>query len=675
MPLKDFIPSSPRSRVLILMPVRKDATATVDIFSKNGIISCICNTLAEVCEEIKKGAGTAVLTEEMILLDKEGILQKTLENEPRWSDFPLLVLTPAGSHTSKSIKALEAIGHMTLMQRPVQIIELLSAVRSSLRDRQRQYKVRDYLIERDKQEEALRTSEEKFRQLLDTLPAGAYTCDPDGLITYFNQQAVQMWGRAPKLNDTLDRFCGSFKLFAINGTPLTHDACWMALALKTGKGYIGEEIVVERPNGERLTVLAHANPILDGQGELAGAINILVDISDRKKAEDALKEADKRKDDFLAILAHELRNPLAPISNAMPILQSPEASKETRFKAMDIVVRQVNQMVRLVDDLMDVSRIRGGKIELHKERISLRDVIQNAIETSRPLIEEQKHELTVELPAALVYVNADLLRLSQVISNLLNNAAKYTEPRGHIWLTLEQAGNVGIIRVRDNGIGIPSNMLPRIFDMFTQVDDSLERAQGGIGIGLMLVKNLIEMHGGSVEVNSEGGGKGSQFTLRLPVAADVREEVKEEADANENKSISQTPSLRILLVEDYEVLAQMTTWALEIEGHEVRVAHDGPQAFKMVKDYIPDVVLMDIGLPGMSGYEICELMRKEPALRDTIFIAQTGWGQEEHRQRSKAAGFHHHMVKPIDTQALQGLLYPRKESFEAMPDVARALSA
>jgi PAS domain-containing protein len=262
-------------RVLILMPTHKDSVTTADIFSNSGITSLICSTLEEVCKAIKKGAGAAILTQELILSDKTGILHKTLKDEPRWSDFPLLVLTPAGSNSSRSIEALEAIGHMRLMQRPVQIIELLSAVRSGLRDRQRQYKVRDYLIERDKQEEALRASEGKFRRLLDTLPAGAYTCDLGGLITYFNRQAVQMWGRTPRLNDTLDRFCGSFKLFSVDGTPLKHDECWMALALQTGKEYFGEEIIVERPDGIRLTVLAHANPIRDSQGELAGAVNIL----------------------------------------------------------------------------------------------------------------------------------------------------------------------------------------------------------------------------------------------------------------------------------------------------------------------------------------------------------------------------------------------------------------
>jgi CheY-like chemotaxis protein/two-component sensor histidine kinase len=397
-----------------------------------------------------------------------------------------------------------------------------------------------------------------------------------------------------------------------------------------------------------------------------------VDISDRKRMEDALREADKRKDDFLAILAHELRNPLAPISNAMPILQSQETSKEMRFKAMDIVVRQVNQMVRLVDDLMDVSRIRGGKIELRKERIKLRDAIHTAVETSRPVIEQHNHTLTIELPESFVYANADLLRLSQVIGNLLNNAAKYTKSGGHIWLTLEQAGNEGLIRVRDNGIGIPQHMLPRIFDMFTQVDDSLDRAQGGIGIGLMLVKNLIEMHGGSVEVSSEGPGKGSEFTLRLPVLTDMQENVKKESVANKNQYARQMPAMRILLVEDYKVLAQMTSWALELEGHEVRVAQDGPSAIELAKTYVPDLVLMDIGLPGMSGYELCEAMRKEPVLNRTLFIAQTGWGQEEHRQRSKEAGFHYHMLKPIDTQALQKLIYSLNESPEIL---SRAVNA
>ncbi len=510
-------------RVLILMPTHRDAQNTVHIFKANNLSSYICGSLKELCEEISKSAGAAILSEEQILADKTNILYETLRDEPLWSDFPLLVLTPAGHSSAESISALEAIGHMTLIRRPVQIAELMSAVGSALRDRQRQYKMRSYFIERDEQEEALRL-------------------------------------------------------------------------------------------------------------------------------------ADKRKDDFLAILAHELRNPLAPIFNALPILQSQKTTKEMRFEAIDIVVRQVNQMVRLVDDLMDVSRIRGGKIELRKERIKLRDVILNAIETSRPLIDQHNHTLSIDLPEFSVYVEADFVRLSQVISNVLNNAAKYTPHDGHIAIVLEQLGTEGIIRIRDDGIGISKEMLPHIFDMFTQVDESLERAQGGVGIGLMLVKNLIEMHEGSIEARSEGAGKGSEFILRMPLAIKGDEDFIQDNYKEKTPLATQTAGRRILLVEDYKVLAQMTSWALELEGHHVKVAPDGPAAIALAKTYIPEVVLLDIGLPGMNGYEVCAALRQQHALKDTIFIAQTGWGQKEHRQRSKEAGFHYHMVKPIDPAALQGIL-------------------
>ena len=270
-------------------------------------------------------------------------------------------------------------------------------------------------------------SETEFRRLLDKLPAGAYTCDSQGLITYFNPHAVQIWGRAPKLNDPVDRFCGSFRLFAADGAPINHDRCWMALALQMNNEFNGHEIIVERPDGRRLTVLAHANPLRDDAGRLFGAVNVLVDISDRKQAEEVLKTADRAKNEFLATLAHELRNPLAPIRNAVHVLHLKAVPSPELQWGLGVIDRQVQQMAHLIDDLLDIARITGNKLELRKERIDLAAALHAAVETSSPVIEACQQAFVVNIPTTPIYLDADLTRLAQVVSNLLNNAAKYTE--------------------------------------------------------------------------------------------------------------------------------------------------------------------------------------------------------------------------------------------------------
>src|SRR5260370_24341097 len=360
-------------------------------------------------------------------------------------------------------------------------------------------------------------SELRFRGLLEKLPAGAYTCDPNGLITYYNQHAVQLGGRSPSLNDPEDRFCGSFKLYAIDGSPISDDQCWMALALKTCLEYNGHEIVIERRDGQRRTTLAYANPISDETGTLIGAVNVLVDISDRKRAEDALKEADRSKNEFLATLADELRNPLAPVRGGVKILQLKAKPTPESQSALDVIDRQTRQMTRLIDDLLDIARITSNKLELRRERIELRDVLKAAVETSQPLIEQRGHELTVETSGEPIYLDGDMVRLAQVVSNLLNNAAKYTERGGRIWLTAAKEGSNAVVSVRDTGMGITPEVLPRIFEMFTRAARALSGSPGGLGIGLTLVRPLVQMHGGTIMVRSDGPGKGSEFIITLPM--------------------------------------------------------------------------------------------------------------------------------------------------------------
>lgn len=499
-----------------------------------------------------------------------------------------------------------------------------------------------------------RLGEMEFRRLLEKLPAGAYTCDPDGLITYFNQHAVDLWGRAPKLNDPCDRFCGSFKLYAVDGTPLRHDQCWMALALRNRKEYNSQEIVVERPDGRRMTVLAHANPICDDSGVLRGCVNVLVDISDRKRDEVALREADRSKDEFLATLAHELRNPLAPVRNAVQILRGQTASSAEGQWAVDLIERQMQQMTRLIDDLLDVSRITRNRIELRRERVDLIKALEVAVETSRPIIDLAGHELTLDLVPQPLYVEADVTRLAQAIANLLNNAAKYTEHRGHISLLAERQGSDAVITVRDDGIGISPEMLPRIFDMFTQVDRSIARSQGGLGIGLTLVKRLIDLHGGTISARSAGPGKGSEFIVRLPLLIEAA--TNDPPTLNLGRSSRKASPLRVAIVDDNRDAANSLALVLKMSGHDVRTAYDGEDGVMLATDFRPDVVLLDIGMPRLNGYEAAQAIRRKDWGGGVTLIALTGWGQESDKQRSSEAGFDHHLVKPVDPDALLDLL-------------------
>lgn len=493
----------------------------------------------------------------------------------------------------------------------------------------------------------------EFRRLLDKLPAAAYTCDAQGLITYFNAHAVALWGRSPRLNDPVDRFCGSFRLFSKDGTPITHDKCWMALALENGQEYNGEEILIERPDGTRRAVLAHANPFRDEAGNLSGAVNMLVDITDRKQSEDHLRDADRRKSEFLAMLAHELRNPLAPLRNGLQLIRLARNDWTAVEEARGMMERQVGHLVRLIDDLLDLSRISNGKIELRKERVDLAEVVQDAVETSRPRIQDPGHQFQISLPPAPLHVEADRVRLAQVFANLLNNSAKFTPPGGHISLSVEREGSDAIIRVKDDGVGIPADMLPHIFDMFTQVDRSLERSKGGLGIGLGLVRGLVEMHGGRVHATSGGEGKGSEFTVRLPAVSRPAPARERQDDVAPARGSSRH---RILVVDDNKDSAVSLSAMLRILGHEMHVAYDGVEGVHAAGRVKPDVVLLDIGLPGMNGYDACREIRKLPGGGDMVLIALTGWGQDEDKSRSLEAGFDSHMVKPVDPAVLGRVL-------------------
>ncbi len=435
--------------------------------------------------------------------------------------------------------------------------------------------------------------------------------------------------------------------------------------LKGGDSVVSREFRGETPRspGRPRYWLCSVYPVKTPDGAFLGAGAVVTDIDDRKRMEEALKEADRRKDQFLAMLAHELRNPLAPISNAVQIMKVEGLSGPNFQWSVKVIEDQVKHMTRMVDDLLDVSRITRGKVVLQKEPVELAGVVELAVEASRPIINDYGHRLTVALPGRPVLLEVDPARLAQVLSNLLNNAAKYTDEEGQIELSAELRGREVAIRVRDNGTGIAPELLPHVFDMFTQADQTLSRSRGGLGIGLTLVRSLVEMHGGRVTARSEGPGKGSEFTVRLPASpepeSDPASAESEAADPGApavDPEAERLPRRRILVVDDNRSNATSLGVLLRALGQEVEMAYDGPTALDLIRDRRPDLVLLDIGLPGMDGYEVARRCKGDDELRRILLVAMTGYGKEEDRRRSREAGFSAHLVKPVNLEDLRVLL-------------------
>ncbi|MGE5304440.1 MAG: PAS domain S-box protein [Alphaproteobacteria bacterium] len=377
---------------------------------------------------------------------------------------------------------------------------------------------------------------------------------------------------------------------------------------------------------------------------------IVKDITERKRVEQERRQADRRKDEFIATLAHELRNPLAPIRNVISLLQLQGSPDPSVSRARDVISRQIDHLTRLIDDLLDVSRITSDKLELHKERVSLAEAVNLAVESSHPLIEQHHHKLSLLLPGEPIYLNADKVRLAQVIMNLLTNAAKYTPDGGRIALSAEHKGDEIVFRVTDNGVGIAPDQLSQIFDMFYQANRSYEQLHGGLGIGLTLVRRLVEMHGGRVKAHSAGINRGAEFVVRLPIF--LLQPQKEEARAETTRALVQ----RILVVDDDGEIAETLAELLRFEGHDVEIASDGLKAIEIAEKYRPAVVLLDIGMPKLNGYEAARKIREQPWGKDMVLVAITGWGQENDRNRSRQAGFDAHLLKPFKYPELSKLI-------------------
>jgi signal transduction histidine kinase/ActR/RegA family two-component response regulator len=516
-------------RLLLLTPTGRDAALCRRVVGDSGIECTACEDWEHLERELEIGAGAVLVAEEALLSDGHGhALARYLESQAPWSDLPVLILTGAGADSPAVQRAAQTLGNVTLLERPIRVGALVSAVRTALRARDRQYQIRNALEALEQTAQALRESESQLR------------------------------------------------------------------------------------------------------------------------------EADLRKDEFLATLAHELRNPLAPIRNSLQILRLTGESDPTLQRVREMMERQLNLMVRLVDDLLEVSRITRGKIDLHMEALSVASVIRAAIETSRPVIDAGHHAITIDVPSGLPGLRGDAMRLAQVFANLLNNAAKYTDDGGNIHIGAWRDEDHVVVSIRDNGIGIAPDLLPRVFEMFMQVRRTARRAQGGLGVGLTLVKSLAELHGGSVEARSEGLGKGSEFIVRLPVA---REDSHDCSDPPGLSAGGTLRNRRVLVVDDNRDAADSLAMLLRLMGADVRVAYGGEDACQSYFAFRPSVSFLDIGMPDLDGYEVARRIRRDPASRDTVLVALTGWGQEDDRRRSAAAGFDHHLVKPVHLELLESVLH------------------
>ena len=426
---------------------------------------------------------------------------------------------------------------------------------------------------------------------------------------------------------------------------------------QSGQSIVNKEVRGEthKSPGQPRYSLCSYYPVKKEDGTVVGAGAVVTDIDDLKRLEEALKDADQRKDQFLAMLAHELRNPLAPISNATQIMRVEGPAGPNFDWSIDVIEDQIKYMTRMVDDLLDVSRITRGKVVLRKELIELREVVELAVDASLPLIQSSNQELTITLPSESVILEVDPPRMSQVLSNLLNNAAKYTGEEGQIALIAQKIESQVIIRVRDNGIGIARELLPEVFDLFTQGDQTLSRSRGGLGIGLTLVRSLVEMHDGRVTAHSDGPGQGSEFEVRLPLPLHTKA-VSPDSSAALTELVSPLPRRRVLIVDDNRDNASSLELLLGALGQEVYTADDGPTALQLTQTHRPEIVLLDIGLPGMDGYEVARQCRRDPALDQMILVAMTGYGKDEDRRRSEEAGFNAHFVKPVSVDDLRSLL-------------------
>jgi PAS domain S-box-containing protein len=508
------------------------------------------------------------------------------------------------------------------------------------------------LTERRRHEDILRESEERFRLLVENVSDySIILLNPEGYVNSWNVGARRIHGY------TADEIIGRHVSVFFPADAVAEGGPQRMLDEARSKGRAISDGWRLRKDGSRFWANVVLTTLHNRDGVLRGFASVTQDLTQRRRIE-VLEETSRRTSEFLAMLAHELRNPLAPITNAVGLMRTKKIEDPTLEWSRDVIARQTSLLSRLVDDLLDVSRITSGRLTLQKERVNISAIFDRAVETSRPLIESRGHTFDVQVPPRPLWVEGDLVRLSQVVLNLLNNAAKYTPAGGQIRLSAEREDALVAIRVRDTGVGISPDLRVKIFDLFAQGARTLDRSDGGLGIGLTLVERLVAMHGGSVEVLSEGQDQGSEFVVRLPAVTAPR---KEDDGADEARPGNVRVRRRILVVDDNRDAAESMGMLLSVWGHDIRTAHDGPSALAAASEFQPEFVLLDIGLPGMDGFEVARRLRDLPGLRSAVLVAMTGYGQEEDKVRSRAAGFARHLIKPADPLKLRSLI-------ETMPE-------
>ncbi len=502
------------------------------------------------------------------------------------------------------------------------------------------------LSERRRNEERLRQSEERFRLMVDSVKDYAiFMLDPEGRIASWNPGAERIKGYREQ------EILGQH--FSVFYTEEARNRKWPEQELVTAreKGRFEDEGLRVRKDGSTFWANVVLTPVYDGTRTLRGYAKVTRDLTDRRQVE-ALQKAEKQTNEFLAMLAHELRNPLAPIRNALHLLSKKPTSDPAELWVRDVLHRQTIQMTRLVDDLLDVSRITRSTVALNKALVDVRKVVRDAVDASMQWVQGRQHSLDLSLPEEELQISVDTVRLNQVLQNLIHNATKFTPSGGRIAVSAAREGESVVLSVRDNGIGMTRELRNSAFELFKQGQQGLDRPEGGLGVGLTLVERLVGLHGGTVEARSDGPDRGSEFIVRLPVVVEAKPEQDEEESQHQ---ADEAGGRRVLVVDDNSDAANALRYLLENDGHHVRLASDGPTGLALAKAFRPDFLLLDIGLPGLSGYDIARRIREDPDLREVTIIGITGYGQAEDRQRSSAAGFDYHLTKPVEFQSLQRL--------------------